>query len=116
MNSLISPQKQLGMGLLFFGLLFLFLGVILFFDRFLLAVGNLLFLSSFPVLIGLYPALNFFNPFYGGDGRFKGKKVIGTTLFFLGCFFVCFLGCVCSHAHPPCVQPPLRTLPHSLVM
>jgi len=92
MNSLISPQKQLGMGLIFFGLLFLFLGVILFFDRFLLAVGNLLFLSSFPVLIGVTPAINFFNPFYGGDGRFKGKKLVGTVLFFLGFFLVCFLG------------------------
>ena len=69
------------------------------FDRFLLAVGNLLFLSSFPVLIGVVPALNFFNPFYGGDGRFKGKKLIGTILFFTGAFLVIFIGlvsvCVC---------------------
>uniref|UniRef100_A0A8R7QQX3 Vesicle transport protein GOT1A n=1 Tax=Triticum urartu TaxID=4572 RepID=A0A8R7QQX3_TRIUA len=48
----ISEIKKIGIGLVGFGILFSFLGVILFFDRGLLALGNIFFLTGVGLLLG----------------------------------------------------------------
>uniref|UniRef100_A0A0D9VHZ7 Vesicle transport protein n=1 Tax=Leersia perrieri TaxID=77586 RepID=A0A0D9VHZ7_9ORYZ len=48
----ISEIKKIGIGLVGFGILFSFLGIILFFDRGLLALGNIFFLTGIGLLLG----------------------------------------------------------------
>ncbi|KAF0936141.1 hypothetical protein E2562_038866 [Oryza meyeriana var. granulata] len=48
----ISEIKKIGIGLVGFGILFSFLGMIIFFDRGLLALGNIFFLTGIGLLLG----------------------------------------------------------------
>ncbi|XP_023966083.2 vesicle transport protein GOT1A isoform X4 [Chrysemys picta bellii] len=80
MVSLTEFQK-IGVGLVGFGLFFIFFGVLLYFDSVLLAFGNLLFLSGLAIIIGLRRTFNFF---------FQKEKLKGTS-FFLGGILIVLL-------------------------
>lgn len=77
----VSDTQKIGIGLVGFGLFFLFLGMILFFDNALLAMGNILFVSGVSMLIGLANAFAFF---------FNPQKLKGSAFFFGGIFIVLF--------------------------
>ncbi|TQD76199.1 hypothetical protein C1H46_021335 [Malus baccata] len=57
----LSEQKKVGLGLLGFGILFTFLGVMLFFDRGLLALGNIFWLTGVALLLGWRSTWNLFT-------------------------------------------------------
>lgn len=78
----MSDTKKIGTGLLFLGVLFLFLGVMLFFDRGLLALGNILFLTGFAFLSGPMRTYEFFmrRKMWRGSACFLG----GIMLVMLG--------------------------------
>nr|XP_048682287.1 vesicle transport protein GOT1A-like isoform X2 [Caretta caretta] len=80
MVSLTEFQK-IGVGLVGFGLFFIFFGVLLYFDSVLLAFGNLLFLSGLAIIIGLRRTFSFF---------FQKEKLKGTS-FFLGGILIVLL-------------------------
>ncbi|XWS22262.1 hypothetical protein CRYUN_Cryun29cG0019100 [Craigia yunnanensis] len=75
----ITEQKKIGLGLIGFGIFFLFLGVILFFDRGLLALGNIFFLAGVAILVGWYSTLQLFT---------NRKNYKGSASFLLGLFFI----------------------------
>nr|XP_010912817.1 vesicle transport protein GOT1 [Elaeis guineensis] len=75
----ISELKKVGIGLIGFGILFSFLGVILFFDRGLLALGNLFCLSGVGVLLGWQSTWQLFT---------KKTYYKGSIPFFLGLFLI----------------------------
>nr|CAB3447159.1 unnamed protein product [Digitaria exilis] len=77
MISILCPMfqhEEIGIGLVGFGILFSFLGVILFFDRGLLALGN----GSVPFFIGLFllfvrwPVAGIIMELYGSFVLFSG--------------------------------------------
>ncbi|CAH8485063.1 unnamed protein product [Dicrocoelium dendriticum] len=74
---LIIPE--IGLGLLSFGGVFLFLGIVLFFDSALLALGNVLFVAGLGCIVGPKGTISFF---------FKGNSYRGTVFFFGGVFVV----------------------------
>eukprot|EP00112_Aurelia_sp_Birch-Aquarium-sp1_P006922 Seg1756.8 transcript_id=Seg1756.8/GoldUCD/mRNA.D3Y31 product="Vesicle transport protein GOT1B" protein_id=Seg1756.8/GoldUCD/D3Y31 len=78
----ISDYQKIGIGVTGFGLVFLFLGMMLFFDRGLLAIGNILFISGLALVIGLERTFRFF---------FQKHKLKGSA-FFLGGVVVVLLG------------------------
>lgn len=78
----ISDYQKIGIGVTGFGLLFLFIGMMLFFDRGLLAIGNILFISGLALVIGLERTFRFF---------FQKHKLKGSALF-LGGVMVVLLG------------------------
>ncbi|XP_065647849.1 vesicle transport protein GOT1B isoform X4 [Hydra vulgaris] len=78
----ISDYQKIGIGVTGFGMLFLFLGMMLFFDRGLLAIGNILFISGLALVIGLERTFRFF---------FQKTKLKGSG-FFLGGILVVLLG------------------------
>lgn len=78
----ITDYQKIGIGVTGFGLLFLFLGMMLFFDRGLLAIGNILFISGLGLVIGLERTLRFF---------FQRDKLKGSA-FFLGGILVVLWG------------------------
>ena len=83
MNSMsISDNKKIGIALTTFGLIFLFLGVLLFFDSGLLAIGNVLFLIGIVLLIGPHRTVHFF---FGRRGKLRG-----TICFLLGITMVLY--------------------------
>ncbi|XP_008791740.1 vesicle transport protein GOT1 [Phoenix dactylifera] len=77
----ISELKKVGIGLIGFGILFSFLGVILFFDRGLLALGNLFCLSGVGVLLGWQSTWQLFTKkmYYKGSIPF----LVGLFLIFV---------------------------------
>jgi len=78
----ITDSQKIGIGLAGFGVLFLFMGVVLLFDKGLLAIGNILFLAGLAFLIGFDRTFRFF---------FQAHKWRGTA-FFLGGIFVVLMG------------------------
>ncbi|XP_044952091.1 vesicle transport protein GOT1-like isoform X2 [Hordeum vulgare subsp. vulgare] len=72
-------QKEIGIGLVGFGILFSFLGVILFFDRGLLALGNIFFLTGVGLLLGWQSMWQLFT---------KKANIKGSVPFFLGLFLL----------------------------
>ncbi|XP_074833561.1 vesicle transport protein GOT1A-like isoform X3 [Carettochelys insculpta] len=77
----ITEFQKIGVGLVGFGLFFLFFGVLLYFDSVLLAFGNILFLSGLAIIIGLRRTFSFF---------FQKEKLKGTS-FFLGGILIVLL-------------------------
>ncbi|PWN88370.1 putative GOT1-membrane protein required for ER to Golgi transport [Acaromyces ingoldii] len=75
----LTDQQKIGAALVSFGVLFLFLGVILFFDGALLALGNVLFVSGITLLIGPQKTFYFFA---------RKQKIRGTLCFFAGMLLV----------------------------
>ncbi|CAM0945347.1 unnamed protein product [Alopecurus aequalis] len=75
----ISEIKKIGIGLVGFGILFSFLGVILFFDRGLLALGNIFFFKGVGLLLGWQSLLQLFT---------KKANIKGSVPFFLGLFLL----------------------------
>ncbi|XP_052434773.1 vesicle transport protein GOT1B isoform X1 [Carassius gibelio] len=81
MISLTDSQK-IGIGLMGFGVFFLFFGMILFFDKALLAMGNIFFVVGLAFVIGLERTFRFF---------FQKHKMKATS-FFLGGVFIVLIG------------------------
>ncbi|ODN04549.1 Vesicle transport protein GOT1A [Orchesella cincta] len=77
-----TEGQKIGIGLVGFGLFFLFLGVILLFDKGLLAIGNCLFLSGIAFIVGINRTWRFF---------FQREK-LRASLFFFGGIFIVLLG------------------------
>lgn len=75
----ISEIKKIGIGLVGFGILFSFFGVILFFDRGLLALGNIFFLTGIGLLLGWQSMWQLFT---------KKANIKGSVPFFLGLFLL----------------------------
>lgn len=75
----INEQKKVGLGLIGFGIFFLFLGVILFFDRGLLALGNIFCLMGVGLLLGWRSTWQLFT----SRANYKG-----SACFLLGIFFI----------------------------
>ncbi|GLT74893.1 hypothetical protein SLA2020_466580 [Shorea laevis] len=75
----ITEQTKVGAGLIGFGILFSFLGIILFFDRGLLALGNIFCLTGAAILLGWYSTLQLFT---------SRRNYKGTASFLLGLFFI----------------------------
>ncbi|GKU87602.1 hypothetical protein SLE2022_184070 [Rubroshorea leprosula] len=75
----ITEQTKVGAGLIGFGILFSFLGIILFFDRGLLALGNIFCLTGVAILLGWYSTLQLFT---------SRRNYKGTASFILGLFFI----------------------------
>eukprot|EP00035_Acanthoeca_spectabilis_P023343 m.448914 g.448914 ORF g.448914 m.448914 type:complete len:139 (+) comp19735_c0_seq1:94-510(+) len=75
----VSDTQKIGIGLIGFGLTFLFLGVLLFFDSVLLAMGNIMFIAGVSLLIGLQNAFYFF---------FQPARLKGSAFFFFGVILV----------------------------
>ncbi|KAF6769094.1 hypothetical protein AHF37_12453 [Paragonimus kellicotti] len=73
---------EIGLGLMGFGGIFLFLGILLLFDSALLALGNILFLAGLGCVTGAKGTVGFF---------FKGDSYRGA-LFFFGGLAVVFFG------------------------
>ncbi|XP_026065583.1 vesicle transport protein GOT1B-like isoform X2 [Carassius auratus] len=81
MISLTDSQK-IGIGLMGFGVFFLFFGMILFFDKALLAMGNIFFVVGLAFVIGLERTFRFF---------FQKHKMKATS-FFLGGVLIVLIG------------------------
>ncbi|THD28578.1 Vesicle transport protein GOT1B [Fasciola hepatica] len=81
-SNVLSDVKKIGVGLVGFGVLFLFLGVLLLFDSALLALGNVLLLAGLGCIIGIKGTYSFF---------FKSTSYRGA-LFFLTGLCVVFFG------------------------
>ena len=73
----ISDNKKIGIALTAFGVLFLFLGVLLFFDSALLAIGNILFVCGILTLIGFHKTRYFF---FGRRGKLRGSHPFSYTI------------------------------------
>lgn len=71
----VTDAQKIGVGLVGFGVAFLFLGTLFLFDKGLLAIGNILFLSGLAFVIGLERTFRFF---------FQRHKARGSAAFFGG--------------------------------
>ncbi|CAL7940356.1 unnamed protein product [Xylocopa violacea] len=78
----VTDTQKIGVGLVGFGVSFLFLGVLLLFDKGLLAIGNILFISGLGCVIGPKRTLSFF---------FQRHK-IKASVSFLGGIIVVLMG------------------------
>ncbi|KAF8444702.1 Got1-domain-containing protein [Boletus edulis BED1] len=76
----LSDAQKIGVALTTFGMLFMFLGIMLFFDAALLALGNMLFLSGLTLIIGPQKTFYFF----------ARKQKLRGTIFFLGGILLVF--------------------------
>jgi len=70
----LSDLQKIGVGITSFGMLFLFLGIVMFFDAALLALGDILFLAGITCVIG--PQKTFY--FFARKNKLRGS--------------ICFLG------------------------
>ncbi|KAF8762830.1 hypothetical protein HU200_009035 [Digitaria exilis] len=77
-------HEEIGIGLVGFGILFSFLGVILFFDRGLLALGNIFFLTGVGLLLGWQSMWQLFT---------KKANLKGSVPFFIGLFLLLSVAC-----------------------
>jgi len=77
----LSDAQKIGVALTTFGMLFMFLGIMLFFDAALLALGNMLFLSGLTLIIGPQKTFYFF----------ARKQKLRGTICFLGGVLLVFL-------------------------
>ncbi|GAV82891.1 Got1 domain-containing protein [Cephalotus follicularis] len=77
----VNELKNIGLGLIGFGIFFSFLGVILFLDRGLLALGNLFCLTGVALLLGWYATWKLFT----NRTNYKGSASFLLGLF---CIFV----------------------------
>ncbi|EIW82759.1 Got1-domain-containing protein [Coniophora puteana RWD-64-598 SS2] len=75
----LSDGQKIGVALTTFGVLFMFLGVMLFFDAALLALGNMLFVSGLTLIIGPQKTFYFFA---------RKQKMRGTICFIGGILLV----------------------------
>ncbi|KAL6185548.1 hypothetical protein ACLB2K_041680 [Fragaria x ananassa] len=78
----LTEQKKVGLGLLGFGILFTFLGVVLFFDRVCLcfvAMKQIFWLSGVALLLGWRSTVNVFT---------SRANVKGSASFLIGLFFL----------------------------
>ncbi|EIN11721.1 Got1-domain-containing protein [Punctularia strigosozonata HHB-11173 SS5] len=75
----LTDAQKIGVALTTFGVLFMFLGVVLFFDGALLALGNVLFLSGLTLIIGFTKTFYFFA---------RKNKMRGTACFIGGILLV----------------------------
>lgn len=82
-------NREIGIGLTGFGVLFTFLGVIFFFDKGLLAIGNILFLAGVTLTIGMKGTISFFLK----PRNYKGSVLSGAG-FCLVLFGWAFLGVI----------------------
>ncbi|OAD55484.1 putative Golgi transport protein 1 [Eufriesea mexicana] len=78
----VTDTQKIGVGLVGFGIAFLFLGVLILFDKGLLAIGNILFISGLACVIGPKRTLSFFFQ----------KHKIKASASFLGGIIVVLLG------------------------
>ncbi|KAK9009673.1 hypothetical protein V6N11_036202 [Hibiscus sabdariffa] len=85
--------KEVGLGLIGFGISFTFLGVTLFFDRGLLALGNILWLAGVVVLIGWYSTLQLSRKNYKWLLAFNQCVLLSHSSCWMG-YTVSGLGCV----------------------
>ncbi|CAL8123735.1 unnamed protein product [Orchesella dallaii] len=74
-----TESQKIGIGLVGFGIFFLFLGTVLLFDKGLLAIGNILFISGIAFIVGLRRTGRFF---------FQPNKCKGSAFFFGGVVIV----------------------------
>lgn len=70
---------EIGLGLIGFGIVFTFLGVVLFFDRGLLALSNIFCLTGVALLLGWRSTWNLFT----NRANYKGSASFLLGLFFL---------------------------------
>uniref|UniRef100_A0A7N2MSF7 Vesicle transport protein GOT1B n=1 Tax=Quercus lobata TaxID=97700 RepID=A0A7N2MSF7_QUELO len=75
----LTEQKKIGLGLIGFGIVFTFLGVVLFFDRGLLALSNIFCLTGVALLLGWRSTWNLFT----NRANYKGSAAFLLGLFFL---------------------------------
>ncbi|KAI9293763.1 Got1-domain-containing protein [Neoconidiobolus thromboides FSU 785] len=75
----LSETQKIGVGLLSFGLFFIFLGILLLFDAALIAMGNILFVVGGVLVIGPQKSMEF---------CFQTKKWRGTLCFCIGLIMV----------------------------
>ncbi|BFZ03930.1 hypothetical protein BsWGS_06969 [Bradybaena similaris] len=78
----VTDFQKIGVGLAGFGIVFLFLGMVLLFDKGLLAIGNILFICGLAFVIGLERTFRFF---------FQRHKLKATG-FFIGGMLVVLIG------------------------
>ncbi|CAG5116213.1 unnamed protein product [Candidula unifasciata] len=78
----VTDFQKIGVGLAGFGIVFLFLGMVLLFDKGLLAIGNILFVCGLAFVIGLERTFRFF---------FQRHKLKATG-FFIGGMVVVLIG------------------------
>ncbi|KAK6914408.1 Vesicle transport protein, Got1/SFT2-like [Dillenia turbinata] len=78
-NLSLLIRAEIGLGLIGFGILFSFLGVILFFDKGLLALGNIFWLTGVVLLLGWYSTWKLFT----SRANYKGSVSFVVGLFFL---------------------------------
>lgn len=78
----VTDTQKIGVGLVGFGISFLFLGILLMFDKGLLAIGNILFLSGLGCVIGPRRTVSFF---------FQRHKIKASASF-LGGIIVVLMG------------------------
>lgn len=78
----VTDTQKIGVGLVGFGISFLFLGVLLLFDKGLLAIGNILFICGLGCVIGPRRTLSFF---------FQRHKIKASASF-LGGIIVVLMG------------------------
>ncbi|CAG5121835.1 unnamed protein product [Candidula unifasciata] len=78
----VTDFQKIGIGLAGFGIVFLFLGMVLLFDKGLLAIGNILFVSGLAFVIGLERTYRFF---------FQRHKLKATG-FFVGGMLIVLIG------------------------
>ncbi|XP_060169185.1 vesicle transport protein GOT1-like [Lycium barbarum] len=78
----IGCLKEIGLGLIGFGVMFTLVGVFLFYDRSFVAIGNILFLSGVTLTTGVMSTLQFFM---------KRRNFKGSASFSVG-FFLIMMG------------------------
>mmetsp|Transcript_6466 Transcript_6466/g.8229 ORF Transcript_6466/g.8229 Transcript_6466/m.8229 type:complete len:150 (-) Transcript_6466:576-1025(-) len=79
----LSDTRKIGTLLLFLGVVFLLLGMMLFFDSKLLAMGNIMFLVGFTFLSGIRRTLEFFG-FMGDRMKERWQRRWRGIITFLG--------------------------------
>eukprot|EP00123_Amoebidium_parasiticum_P010161 comp19930_c0_seq1/m.24210 comp19930_c0_seq1/g.24210 ORF comp19930_c0_seq1/g.24210 comp19930_c0_seq1/m.24210 type:complete len:152 (-) comp19930_c0_seq1:234-689(-) len=82
----VSDIQKMGLGIMAFGVFFLFMGVMLFFDRGLLAMGNILFVLGLSIVNGMTKTATLF---FGQKHRLPG-----TLLFVVGMGLVLYGWCL----------------------
>ncbi|XP_059311198.1 vesicle transport protein GOT1-like [Lycium ferocissimum] len=77
----IGCLKEIGLGLIGFGVIFTLVGLFLFYDRSFVAIGNILFLSGVTLTTGVMSTLQFF--FFMKRQNFKGSASFAVGFFLI---------------------------------